>query len=77
MIREHDTVALTHDIVEYGLKDGDVGVVVHCYADSTAFEVEFMKTGGDTIAVLTLEDSEIRPLAEEEILHVRKVVVDN
>ena len=74
MIREHESVALTHDISEYGHKEGDVGVVVHCYPDSRAFEVEFMKTGGDTIAVLTLERDEVRPLAEEEILHVRKVL---
>ncbi|MBX2991444.1 MAG: DUF4926 domain-containing protein [Bacteroidetes bacterium] len=73
MIREHNMVALTRDIDTYGLKADDVGTIVHCYPDSTAFEVEFIKTGGDTIAVLTLEREEIRTLEEEEILHVRTV----
>ncbi len=75
MIHEHESVALTHDISEFGLKEGDVGAVVHCYPDSKAFEVEFMKTGGDTIAVLTLDGGDVRPLQHEEILHVRKVAI--
>ena len=31
MIRELDTVVLSHDIEEYGLKQNDIGAVVHCY----------------------------------------------
>jgi hypothetical protein len=42
MVKELDTVALTHDISEYGLERGDVGAVVHCYKDGFAFEVEFV-----------------------------------
>ena len=42
MIRELDTVVLTHDIEEYGLKEGDIGAVVYCYSDGNAFEVEFV-----------------------------------
>ena len=42
MIRELDAVVLTHDIPEHGLKKGDVGAVVHCYADGAAWEVEFV-----------------------------------
>ena len=36
MIGELDTVVLTHDIPVHGLKKGDVGAVVHCYADGAA-----------------------------------------
>ena len=36
MIRESDIVVLTHDIGEYGLKQGDIGAVVHCYSDGAA-----------------------------------------
>jgi len=46
MIQELDTVVLTHDIEEYGLKQGDVGAVVHCYSDGAAFEVEFVTAVG-------------------------------
>lgn len=42
MIRELDTVVLRQDFDEYGLKEGDIGAVVHCYRDGNAFEVEFV-----------------------------------
>ena len=54
MIRELDTVVLAKDLRIYGLKRGDVGAVVHCYADGKAFEVEFVTGDGKTIAVLRL-----------------------
>jgi nucleoside 2-deoxyribosyltransferase len=74
MIRELDTVVLTHDIAAYGLRQGDVGAVVHCYKDGTAFEVEFATAEGKTVAVLTLSPADIRPMDEREILHVREIV---
>ena len=71
MIRELDTVVLAKDLKIYGLKRGDVGAVVNCYADGKAFEVEFVTGDGKTIAVLTLTDADIRPMRHKEILHVR------
>lgn len=73
MIEEHDLVALTTDIKEHGLVAGDVGTVVHCYADGEAYEVEFMTRDGKTIGVLTLEQEQVRALDGQEILHVRAV----
>ncbi len=73
MIRELDTVVLRHDFDEYGLKEGDIGVVVHCYSDGNAFEVEFVTAEGRTIAVLTLTSSDIRLMSKKEILHVREI----
>ncbi|NIR49013.1 MAG: DUF4926 domain-containing protein [candidate division Zixibacteria bacterium] len=35
MIKELDLVVLTHDIEVHGLKSGDVGTLLHCYADKT------------------------------------------
>ena len=72
MIRELDTVVLTHDIAEHGLKEGDVGSVVHCYEGGGAIEVEFVTAEGKTIAVLTLTLADVRPMANEEILHARR-----
>jgi hypothetical protein len=74
MIRELDVVVLVRDIKERGLKQDDVGAVVHCYKDGKIFEVEFVKGEGDTVAVLTLAREDIRPIAREEILHVREFV---
>jgi hypothetical protein len=73
MIRELDTVALTRDVDEYGLKAGDIGAVVHRYKDDAAFEVEFVTAEGATIAVLTVELADIRPVGGKEVLHVREL----
>lgn len=74
MIRELDTVVLAHNIDEYGLKQGDIGTVVHCYKEGAAFEVEFVTGEGETVAVLTLTQADIRPMHAKEILHVRELM---
>jgi len=73
MIRELDTVVLTRDFPEHGLKKGDVGAVVHLYTDRGAFEVEFVTAEGKTVAVLTLTESDVRPMGSGEILHAREL----
>jgi hypothetical protein len=73
MIRELDTVVLTHDIGEHGLKQGDIGAVVRSYSGRAAFEVEFVTADGKTIALLTLTPADIRPMSSKEILHVREI----
>ncbi|CAG1022345.1 hypothetical protein DOJK_01616 [Patescibacteria group bacterium] len=74
MIKELDSVVLKHDIGKYGLKKGDIGAVVHCYADGNAFEVEFLTAEGRTLAVLTLTLDDIRLMGSKEILHVREII---
>jgi len=73
MIKELDTIVLTHDFEEYGLEKGDIGVVVNCYADGDAYEVEFVTADGRSVAVLTLDLNNIRLMSSKEILHVREV----
>ena len=73
MIHELDTVVLTHNIEEHNLIQGDIGVVVHCYGDGTAFEVEFVTAEGRTVALLTLTKVDIRTIGRKEILHVREL----
>lgn len=75
MINELDSVVLAQDIDEYGLKKGDIGAIVHCYSDGSAFEVEFVTGEGKTVAVLTLTPKDIRPMHGKEILHVRDIVL--
>ena len=72
-IHELDLVVLVHNIEGYGLKEGDVGCVVHSYRDAAAYEVEFVTAEGKTVAVLTLTPADIRPRQGEEILHVRRL----
>lgn len=73
MFQELDTVVLTHDMNEYGLEQGDIGAVVHCYKDGATFEVEFVTADGRTIALLTLNQADVRPIGRREVLHVREL----
>jgi hypothetical protein len=68
VFHELDTVVITHDLDEHGLKCGDVGAVVHCYPDGTAFEVEFVRADGTTVALWTLGLADIRLMAPAESL---------
>ena len=70
-ILELTTVALTSDLPEHGLAEGDVGTVVHRYPDNLAYEVEFVTGLGETLAVVLLKQGKVRPLNRHEILHVR------
>ena len=73
MIREHDRVVLTAPVPNARLERGDVGTVVHVYADGQAFEVEFMTLDGQTAAVATVEASAVRPVTGREISHSREL----
>lgn len=72
-IEELDPVVLTRDLPEHGLAEGDVGTAVFCYPDGEFYEVEFVTAEGRTIAVLKLGASDLRPMEDSEILHVRSV----
>ncbi len=71
MIKEHDRIVLKRGIREQGLKTGDVGTVVHVYKNGEAFEVEFVSLYGETVAIATLDASQIRPVQKREITHAR------
>ncbi|CAN5390436.1 DUF4926 domain-containing protein [soil metagenome] len=73
MIKEHDRVVLTTSVPDEGLEAGDVGTVVHVYRDSAAYEVEFATLDERTAAVVTLEADQVRPVAEREITHARRM----
>lgn len=73
MIKELDTIVLSHGIKEHGLKKGDVGAVVHVYKGGKTIEAEFIKADGKTVALLTLDTTDIRPMAKNELLHVRDI----
>ncbi len=72
MITEHSMVVLNTDRAADGLHAGDVGAVVHIHGGGKAYEVEFVDGDGTTIALLTLERSEVRPIEAGELLHARR-----
>ena len=71
MIKGHDRVVLKKSVPEQGLKARDVGTVIHVYNKGEAFEVEFLTLHGETVAVATLEASQVRPVQKKEITHAR------
>lgn len=72
-IREHDRVVLKTDLPGEQLTAGDVGTVVHIHRNGQAYEVEFVALDGETVAVVTLEPSQVRPVERREITHARRV----
>ena len=74
MIKEHDFVVLTEDLPKEGLQAGDIGTVVHIHDNGAGYELEFMTLAGETIAIVTLLASQVRPAAPREIPHAREVV---
>ena len=72
-INELDPVALTCDLPEHGLVRGDVGAAVLAHGNGEAFEVEFVGYDGHTVALLTLERAQVRPLAGSDIPHAREL----
>jgi len=73
MIKEHDRVVLTADVLGEKLTAGDVGTVVHVHHDGKAYEVEFVSLDGETVAVVTLERAQVKPVERREIAHARSV----
>jgi Domain of unknown function (DUF4926) len=73
VIKEHDRVVLTKAVSKERLEAGDVGTVVHLYNDGKGCEVEFVALDGHTVAVATVEASDVRPVTASEIPHAREL----
>jgi hypothetical protein len=71
MIQELDSVILATDLPEYGLEQGDIGTVVLVHGTHEGYEVEFLTLDGETVAVVSLFDSQVRPVGKHEIAHAR------
>jgi hypothetical protein len=65
-IHELDSVVLTRDLPDAGLRVGDLGAVVHVYAPD-AFEVEFVAASGETLAVRTLSADDVRIARDDDV----------
>jgi hypothetical protein len=72
MIAEHSLVVLDCDPPHDKLDRGDVGTVVHVYKDGRGYEVEFVDGGGRTVALITVDADDVRPIEAGELLHARR-----
>ena len=72
-IKELDAVVLTCDLPEHKLARGDAGAAVLVHGDGDAFEVEFVGYDGHTVALVTLDRTQVRPLQTNDIPHAREL----
>ncbi len=75
MIKELDRVILRSDLPEHSLKKGDIGTVVLVHGLGKGYEVEFVSLDGETVAVVSLLEREVRPIGRREIAHARPLAV--
>jgi len=68
-------VALKTDVPEDGLRRGDVATIVEYHegrpGQEPGYSLEVFNAVGDTVAVITLRESQIESLSAKGILHVR------
>ena len=67
---------LLRDFPEKRLRKGDVGTIVDYHSSNThrdGYTLEIFSVLGDTIAVITLSESEIETLKENEVYSVRSI----
>lgn len=78
-IKLYQRVALTRDIPEHNLYTGDVAVVVEQLPGTAAsggedgYALEVFNAIGETIAVVMVPASSVKPLTEHEIFQVRSL----
>lgn len=67
-----DTVVLNRDLPEWGLREGDLGAVVHVY-EPEGLEVEFVTASGRTEALVSLRPADVRAVDESDLVSVRTI----
>jgi hypothetical protein len=67
-----DTVVLDRDLPDLGLRKGDLGAVVQVYKQD-GIEVEFVAASGRTEALVTLKESDVRPISDNDLIAVRSL----
>jgi len=73
----YERVALARDLEEYGLRKGDVGVLVdyipHPQGGEEGCLLEVFNAVGDSIAVVAVRLSDVEPVRADEVLAVRQL----
>lgn len=73
-----EEVVLLNDIAEKNLKKGDLATIVEHHPASTTedgYSLEVVNVFGDTMAIVTVAESDIDTLNESEIFSVRSLKV--
>jgi len=70
--KELQTVVLERDLPEQGLRRGDLGAVVQVY-EPDGLEVEFVSASGRTEALVTLKKTDVRAVADGDLIAVRQL----
>ncbi|MEW6325162.1 MAG: DUF4926 domain-containing protein [Nitrospirota bacterium] len=65
-----ECVVLVHDVPAHGLKAGDLGTVVEVYPKG-GLEIEFVTCSGDTQALVTLDQHDVRKVDAHDLLAAR------
>ena len=70
-------VALKTDLPAHKLRRGDVATIVEAHPDrpgqEPGYSLEVFNAVGETIAVVTVRESQVEPLTNNEVLHVRRL----
>ncbi|MEQ1859250.1 MAG: DUF4926 domain-containing protein [Chthoniobacteraceae bacterium] len=70
-------IALAADLPQENLRRGDVATIIESYeghpGQEPGYELEVFNALGETIAVVSVRESQIEPLRGDEILSVRRV----
>jgi hypothetical protein len=70
-------MALSVDLPEHGLRRGDVATLVEHHpgrpGQEDGYSAELFNALGDTIAVITVAESVLEPLREDEVCCVRTI----
>ena len=69
-IKSLDTVVLARDLPAYGLRAGDLAAVVETYPPD-GLELEFVTASGRTQALVTLRLTDVRRVADNDVVAVR------
>lgn len=70
-----DQVVLTSDLPEHGLRVGDLGTIVAVRSGNESFDVQFSTFFGETVAVVTLDARQLRPVSAQDMLRARSLDV--
>jgi len=63
---------LDRDLPEHGLRKGDLGAIVQVY-EPDGLEVEFVSAAGRTEALVMLKETDVRAVAESDLIAVRRL----
>ena len=63
---------MERDILERGLRKGDLGAVVELYGPD-GLEVEFVRASGKTGALVEFKTNDVRSVRDEDLVSVRSI----